>query len=110
MGTDSVRIAILSAIISILFTVPVCAGARKTGDPAMSYSHWEPFLVNYTCYIDKGTGSHGDPVQDGMIAGRPMWYGMEVVIYEAIPQEWVQAVHEVETVQKWLDEFLAALR
>ena len=87
MGTDSVRIVILSAIISILFTVPACAGARKTGDPAMSYSHWEPFLVNYTCYIDEGVGSHGDPVQDGMIAGRPMWYGMEVVIYEAIPQE-----------------------
>ena len=39
----------------------------------------------------------------GQIAGA--YYG-----YEAIPQEWVQAVHEVETVQKWLDEFLAALR
>lgn len=87
MEAYGMRAAILTAIITILLSTPVCAGARNTGDPAMSYSRWEPFLVNYTCYIDEGVGSHGDPVQDGMIAGRPMWYGMEVVIYEAIHQE-----------------------
>ena len=87
METHGIKLAVLSVIISILFTAPVCAGARNTGDPACSYSRYEPFLVNYTCYIDEGVGSHGDPVQDGMIAGRPMWYGMEVVIYEAVPQE-----------------------
>lgn len=87
MGTNGLKIAVLSAIISIFLTVPICAGAKYTGDPACSYSRYEPFLVNYTCYIDGGVGSHGDPVQDGMIAGRPMWYGMTVVIYEAVPQE-----------------------
>lgn len=81
------RILIITLITSILLAVPVCAGAKKDGDPAGSGGDYEPFLVNYTCYIDKGVGSHGDPVQDGMIAGHPAWYGMTVVIYEAVPLE-----------------------
>lgn len=81
------RMAIVTVILSLLLTTPVCAGAKKDGDGAGSGGNYEPFLVNYTCYIDEGVGSHGDPVQDGMIAGHPAWYGMTVVIYEAIPEE-----------------------
>lgn len=81
------RMAIVTVILSLLLTTPVCAGAKKDGDGAGNGGNYEPFLVNYTCYIDEGVGSHGDPVQDGMIAGHPAWYGMTVVIYEAIPCE-----------------------
>ena len=81
------KTAVLSVILSVLFAVPVCAGARKDGEAAGCGGYYEPFLVSYTCYIDKGVGSHGDPVQDGMIAGHPAWYGMTVVIYEAIQEE-----------------------
>jgi len=81
------RIAILAAIFTLMLTTPVCAGAKHDGEAAGCGGHYEPFLVSYTCYIDKGIGSHGDPVQDGMIAGHPAWYGMTVVIYEAIPEE-----------------------
>ena len=80
------RIAILAAVFTLMLTTPVCAGAKHDGEAAGCGGHYEPFLVSYTCYIDKGTGSHGDPVQDGMIAGHPAWYGMTVVIYEAIPE------------------------
>ena len=81
------RFIIITALMCLIFITPVCAGAKNDGDKAGSGGEYEPFLVNYTCYIDKGVGSHGDPVQDGMIAGHPAWYGMTVVIYEAIPQE-----------------------
>jgi len=87
MEADGMRAAILTAIITILLSTPVCAGATKDGEAAGCGSRYEPFLVSYTCYIDKGKGSHGDPVKDGMIAGHPAWYGMTVVIYEAIPEE-----------------------
>ena len=78
---------IMALLFSMIFTVPVCAGARKDGEAAGCGGRYEPFLVSYTCYIDKGKGSHGDPVKDGMIAGHPAWYGMTVVIYEAVPEE-----------------------
>ena len=81
------RTAVATLILCLLFTTPVCAGAKNNGDPAESYSRYEPFLVNCTGYLsDNDVGSHGDPVHDGMIAGHPAWYGMTVVIYEAIRQ------------------------
>ena len=88
MEADSMRRAvILAAVLTLLITTPVCASAKNDGDAAGCGGLYEPFLVSYTCYIDQGIGSHGDPVQDGMIAGHPAWYGMTVVIYEAIPEE-----------------------
>lgn len=81
------KVAIITALICLFFTCPAYAGAIKDGEGSGSGGKYEPFLVNYTCYIDEGKGSHGDPVQDGMIAGHPAWYGMTVVIYEAIPCE-----------------------
>lgn len=78
------RTAILSAILCVILTVPVCAGAKRNGDVAGCGGNNEPFLVNCTGYLsDNDVGSHGDPVQDGMIAGHPAWYGMTVVIYQA---------------------------
>ena len=74
--------------ICALSVTPICAGAKNNGDPSGSGGRWEPFLVNCTGYLsDNNAGSHGDPVQDGMIAGHPAWYGMTVIIYEAIPAE-----------------------
>ena len=87
MGSYSIRTTILAILFSLILSAPVCAGARNDGEAAGCGGRYEPFLVSYTCYIDKGVGSHGDPVQDGMIAGHPAWYGMTVVIYEAIPEE-----------------------
>ena len=81
------RAVILAAVLTLLITTPVCASAKNDGDAAGCGGLYEPFLVSYTCYIDQGIGSHGDPVQDGMIAGHPAWYGMTVVIYEAVPEE-----------------------
>lgn len=78
------RAVVLSAVLCVILTVPVCAGARESGDPAGSGGENEPFLVNCTGYISNNdVGSHGDPVHDGMIAGHPAWYGMTVVIYKA---------------------------
>ena len=68
------------------FPVGICAGAKNNGDPAGSGSESEPFLVDCTGYLsDNQVGSHGDPVEAGMIAGHPSWYGMTVVIYKAEP-------------------------
>ncbi|MBQ4479415.1 MAG: ADP-ribosylglycohydrolase family protein [Victivallales bacterium] len=39
----------------------------------------------------------------GQLAGA--FYG-----YDAIPQEWVDAIHEVRLVRQWIDDFLAVLR
>lgn len=88
MEAYGMRAMILTAIITILLSTPVCAGAKMNGDPSGSGGEYEPFLVNCTGYISNNdVGSHGDPVHDGMIAGHPAWYGMTVVIYEAIPAE-----------------------
>ncbi len=78
--------AAMSLMLSLALSSPVCAGAKNSGDPAESHSRYEPFLVDCTGYISGNiTGSHGDRVRDGMIAGHPAWYGMTVVIYEAEP-------------------------
>ena len=80
------RIILSALIICLLSSTPVFAGARMNGDPSGSGGRYEPFLVNCTGYISNNdVGSHGDPVQDGMIAGHPAWYGMTVIIYEAVP-------------------------
>ena len=74
--------------IAISSAIPTYASARMNGDPSGSGGEYEPFLVNCTGYISNNSvGSHGDPVHDGMIAGHPAWYGMTVVIYEAVPEK-----------------------
>ena len=45
----------------------------------------EPMLVNTTAYTEGKVCSHGDRAREGIVAGKPEWYGQACVIYEAVP-------------------------
>lgn len=45
----------------------------------------EPILVNTTAYTEGEICSHGDRAREGIVAGKPEWYGQACVIYEAVP-------------------------
>lgn len=48
----------------------------------------QPRLVETTAYTGENDICYrGDPVREGIVAGKAEWYGLACVIYEAVPDE-----------------------
>lgn len=63
------------AVSFLLFSVPTTAHGA------------EPMLVNTTAYTEGKVCSHGDRAREGIVAGKPEWYGQACIVYEAVPSE-----------------------
>lgn len=83
------RAALILAAILSLFPVQVYAMSTRTADYLAGEvdNAGEPFLVSTTAYTQGHTCCKGVKAREGIVAGRPEWYGMGCIIYEAIPCE-----------------------
>lgn len=79
------------AVSFLLFAIPTTAHGA------------EPMLVNTTAYTEGTVCSHGDRARQGIVAGKPEWYGQACVVYEAVPSEGGYQIGDVIGIYEVLD-------
>lgn len=79
------------AVSFLLFAVPTTAHGA------------EPILVSTTAYTEGKVCSHGDRARQGIVAGKPEWYGQACVVYEAVPSKDGYQIGDVIGIYEVLD-------
>ena len=63
----------------------------------------EPMLVSTTAYTEGKICSHGDRARQGIVAGKPEWYGQACIVYEAVPSNDGYQIGDVIGIYEVLD-------
>ena len=63
----------------------------------------EPMLVNTTAYTEGKVCCHGDRAREGVVAGKPEWYGQACIVYEAVPSKGGYQIGNVIGIYEVLD-------